>query len=121
MLRVFEPILQKSLNDVWRTNVALWESVIKKRIHVQRMRFELKLNSMLNEQVITIFYNICLQCPTCVFENLNFYSRYNKAIVYHACMLLFAVFSNSTHYIICWHSCDIWMIGHLLKMITPRL
>ncbi|KAK9275458.1 hypothetical protein L1049_022725 [Liquidambar formosana] len=43
---------EKTLYNVWRTTLALWDSVIKKRINLQQLRLELKLNSVLNEQMV---------------------------------------------------------------------
>jgi len=43
--------MQESLYNVWQANLELWDSVITKRIDVQRLKLELKLNLVLKEQV----------------------------------------------------------------------
>uniref|UniRef100_A0A7N0V7G6 AUGMIN subunit 8 n=1 Tax=Kalanchoe fedtschenkoi TaxID=63787 RepID=A0A7N0V7G6_KALFE len=50
-LRIQKVTAERSLNNVWRTNLALWDSVIKKKISLQQMRLEVKLNLILNEQL----------------------------------------------------------------------
>uniref|UniRef100_A0A2P2JH15 AUGMIN subunit 8 n=1 Tax=Rhizophora mucronata TaxID=61149 RepID=A0A2P2JH15_RHIMU len=42
---------EKTLYNVWRTTLALWDSVIRKRINVQQLKLELKLNAVLNGQM----------------------------------------------------------------------
>ena len=43
--------MQQTLYDVWETNLELWDSVRRKRIDLQQLNLELKLNSVLSEQV----------------------------------------------------------------------
>ncbi|CAM8914474.1 unnamed protein product [Rhodiola kirilowii] len=50
-LRIQKVTAERSLNNVLRTNLALRDSVFKKKIRLQQMRLELKLNSVLNEQL----------------------------------------------------------------------
>lgn len=42
---------QRTLFNVWSATLGLWDSVIRKRISLQQMKLELKLNSVLNDQV----------------------------------------------------------------------
>ncbi|CAO2823092.1 unnamed protein product [Amaranthus hypochondriacus] len=42
---------EQTLYDVWETNLELWDSVIRKRIDLQQLNLELKLNSVLSEQM----------------------------------------------------------------------
>ncbi|GMH18282.1 hypothetical protein Nepgr_020123 [Nepenthes gracilis] len=42
---------EKTLYRVWRTNLSLWDFVITKRIDLQKLQLELKLNLVLNEQL----------------------------------------------------------------------
>ncbi|KAK7281542.1 hypothetical protein RIF29_09634 [Crotalaria pallida] len=44
-------IVEKTLFNVWNTISSLWESVIRKRINLQQLMLELKLNSVLNDQM----------------------------------------------------------------------
>ncbi|KAF8393007.1 hypothetical protein HHK36_021248 [Tetracentron sinense] len=50
-LSVQNAIAEKTLYTVWNSTSELWDSVTMKRINVQQLRQELKLNSVLNEQV----------------------------------------------------------------------
>ncbi|GMH16610.1 hypothetical protein Nepgr_018451 [Nepenthes gracilis] len=43
--------LEKTLYCVWQTTLSLWDSVITKRIDLQQLQLELKLNLVLNEQL----------------------------------------------------------------------
>ncbi|CAL0320120.1 unnamed protein product [Lupinus luteus] len=43
-------IVEKTLYNVWNSTLSLWESVIRKRINLQQLKLELKLNSVLNDQ-----------------------------------------------------------------------
>lgn len=45
-------MVQKTLYNVWIATLSLWESVIGNRINLQQMKLELKLNSVLNDQVM---------------------------------------------------------------------
>uniref|UniRef100_A0A803MFD6 AUGMIN subunit 8 n=1 Tax=Chenopodium quinoa TaxID=63459 RepID=A0A803MFD6_CHEQI len=42
---------EQTLYNVWETNLELWDSVIRKRIDLQQLNLELKLNSVLSEQM----------------------------------------------------------------------
>ncbi|KAF5742095.1 hypothetical protein HS088_TW09G00136 [Tripterygium wilfordii] len=42
---------EKTLYNVWNTILSLWDSVIRKRINLQQLKLELKLNSVLNDQM----------------------------------------------------------------------
>ncbi|KAK7267967.1 hypothetical protein RIF29_20648 [Crotalaria pallida] len=46
-------IVEKTLFNVWNATSSLWESVIRKRINLQQLMLELKLNSILNDQQMT--------------------------------------------------------------------
>jgi len=45
-------MVQKTLYNVWITTLSLWDSVLRKRINLQQLKLDLKLNSVLNDQVI---------------------------------------------------------------------
>ncbi|CAJ1944866.1 unnamed protein product [Sphenostylis stenocarpa] len=42
---------EKSLYNVWHTALSIWEAIIRKRISLQQLQLELKLNSILNDQM----------------------------------------------------------------------
>lgn len=42
---------ERTLYDVWNTTLELWESITMKKIDLQKLRLELKLNLVLNEQM----------------------------------------------------------------------
>ncbi|KAM0974209.1 hypothetical protein TB2_017074 [Malus domestica] len=42
---------ERTLLNVWNTTLSLWDSVIKKRIDLQQLKLELKLKSVLNDQM----------------------------------------------------------------------
>ncbi|KAK7388400.1 hypothetical protein VNO78_23216 [Psophocarpus tetragonolobus] len=42
---------KKSLYNVWHSTLSIWESIIRKRINLQQLQLELKLNSILNYQM----------------------------------------------------------------------
>uniref|UniRef100_A0A6N2N471 AUGMIN subunit 8 n=1 Tax=Salix viminalis TaxID=40686 RepID=A0A6N2N471_SALVM len=42
---------ERTLYNVWDTTLALWESVIRKRINLQQLKLELKLNAVLTDQI----------------------------------------------------------------------
>ncbi|KAJ6406967.1 hypothetical protein OIU84_010475 [Salix udensis] len=42
---------ERTLYNVWDTTLALWESVIRKRINLQQLKLELKLNAVLADQI----------------------------------------------------------------------
>ncbi|KAK7268218.1 hypothetical protein RIF29_20913 [Crotalaria pallida] len=44
-------IVEKTLFNVWNATSSLWEFVIRKRINLQQLMLELKLNSILNDQM----------------------------------------------------------------------
>ncbi|RDX91861.1 AUGMIN subunit 8, partial [Mucuna pruriens] len=51
VLYIQNAIVEKTLYNVWITTLSLWESVIRKRINLQQLKLELKLNSVLNDQM----------------------------------------------------------------------
>ncbi|KAJ6923631.1 hypothetical protein NC652_017069 [Populus alba x Populus x berolinensis] len=42
---------ERTLYNVWDTTLALWDSVIRKRINLQKLKLELKLNAVLTDQI----------------------------------------------------------------------
>ncbi|KAL2338543.1 hypothetical protein Fmac_012989 [Flemingia macrophylla] len=42
---------ERTLYNVWNATLSIWESIIRKRIHLQQLQLELKLNSILNAQM----------------------------------------------------------------------
>ncbi|KAJ6362135.1 hypothetical protein OIU78_002525 [Salix suchowensis] len=42
---------ERTLYNVWDTTLALWDSVIRKRINLQQLKLELKLNAVLSDQI----------------------------------------------------------------------
>ncbi|KAK8302756.1 hypothetical protein V6Z11_D04G107600 [Gossypium hirsutum] len=42
---------EETLYNVWNATLVLWDALIKKRINLQRFKLELKLNSILNDQM----------------------------------------------------------------------
>ncbi|XP_059453590.1 AUGMIN subunit 8-like [Corylus avellana] len=42
---------ERTLFNVWNATLELWDSVIRKRINLQQLKLELKLNSVLNDQM----------------------------------------------------------------------
>ncbi|CAK8564274.1 unnamed protein product [Lathyrus sativus] len=44
-------IVEKTLYNVWSTTMSMWESITRKRIHLQQLQLELKLNSIMNDQM----------------------------------------------------------------------
>ncbi|KAK7304143.1 hypothetical protein RJT34_15221 [Clitoria ternatea] len=51
VLYIQNAIVEKTLYNVWITILSLWESVIRKRINLQQLKLELKMNSILNDQM----------------------------------------------------------------------
>ncbi|KAH1111505.1 hypothetical protein GLYMA_04G155000v4 [Glycine max] len=51
VLYIQNAIVEKTLYNVWITTLSLWESVIRKRINLQQLKLELKLNSVMNDQM----------------------------------------------------------------------
>lgn len=47
-------MVQRTLFNVWSATLNLWDSVIRKRINLQQLKLELKLNSVLNDQVMPV-------------------------------------------------------------------
>lgn len=47
-------MVQRTLFNVWNATLSLWESVVRKRINVQKLKLDIKLNSVLNDQVILL-------------------------------------------------------------------
>ncbi|KAK7329905.1 hypothetical protein VNO77_24087 [Canavalia gladiata] len=43
--------VEKTIYNVWHTTLSVWESIIRKRINLQRLQLELKLNYILNDQM----------------------------------------------------------------------
>ncbi|KAB1211977.1 QWRF motif-containing protein 8 [Morella rubra] len=43
---------ERTLFNVWNTSLDLWDSVIQKRINLEQLKLELKLNSILSDQVL---------------------------------------------------------------------
>ncbi|KAK7265186.1 hypothetical protein RJT34_32802 [Clitoria ternatea] len=43
--------VEKNVYNVWSTTLSMWESIIRKRINLQQLQLELKLNSILNDQM----------------------------------------------------------------------
>ncbi|KAL1364222.1 hypothetical protein HN51_012385 [Arachis hypogaea] len=50
-LYIQNAIVERTLYDVWRTTLSLLESVIRNRIDLQQRKLELKLNSILNDEM----------------------------------------------------------------------
>jgi len=61
-------MVQKTLYNVWITTLSLWESVLRKRINLQQLKLDLKLNSVLNDQVI-IFLKYINFMPTFIVDS----------------------------------------------------
>ncbi|KAK9031712.1 hypothetical protein V6N11_056002 [Hibiscus sabdariffa] len=57
--------VEETLYDVWNTTLGLWDAVIKKKINLQQLKLELKLNSVLNDQVTVASISLFIE---------NFYS-----------------------------------------------
>ncbi|KOM40212.1 hypothetical protein LR48_Vigan04g041000 [Vigna angularis] len=53
VLYIQNAIVEKTLYNVWITTLSLWESVLRKRINLQQLKLDLKLNSVLNDQLMT--------------------------------------------------------------------
>ena len=51
-IKNFCALVQRTLLGVWNTTLNLWDSVIRKRINLQQLKLELKLISVMNDQVI---------------------------------------------------------------------
>ncbi|KAK8656805.1 hypothetical protein V6N13_098742 [Hibiscus sabdariffa] len=49
--------VEETLYDVWNTTLGLWDALIKKKINLQQLKLELKLNSVLNDQVTMGYLN----------------------------------------------------------------
>ena len=47
-------MVQRTLFNVQNTMLDLWDSVIMKRINLQQLKLDLKLNSILNDQVLPL-------------------------------------------------------------------
>ncbi|XP_027362670.1 AUGMIN subunit 8-like isoform X1 [Abrus precatorius] len=52
VLYIQNAIVEKTLYNVWITTSSMWESIVRKRINLQQLKLELKLNSVLNDQMI---------------------------------------------------------------------
>ncbi|XP_015892270.1 AUGMIN subunit 8 [Ziziphus jujuba] len=51
VLYVQKVTAERTLYNVWNATLSLWDSVIRKRINLQQLKLELKLNSVLNDQM----------------------------------------------------------------------
>ncbi|XP_019441697.1 PREDICTED: AUGMIN subunit 8-like [Lupinus angustifolius] len=51
VLYVQNEIVERTLYNVWNTTLSVWESIIRKRINLQQLQLEHKLNSILNDQM----------------------------------------------------------------------
>ncbi|PON70442.1 QWRF family [Parasponia andersonii] len=51
VLYVQKVTAERTLFNVWSATLSLWDSVIRKRIDLQQMKLELKLNTVLNDQM----------------------------------------------------------------------
>lgn len=60
-------MVQKTLYNVWIATLSLWESVTRKKINLQQLKLELKLNSVLNDQVMFLITGI----PAFIFDSVQ--------------------------------------------------
>ncbi|XVE98608.1 hypothetical protein REPUB_Repub03eG0121000 [Reevesia pubescens] len=51
VLYIQKVTLEETLYNVWNATLRLWDAVIKKKINLQQLKLELKLNSILNDQM----------------------------------------------------------------------
>ncbi|XP_061347486.1 AUGMIN subunit 8-like [Gastrolobium bilobum] len=51
VLYIQNATVEKTLYNVWKTTLSIWESIIRKRINLQQLQLELKLNCILNDQM----------------------------------------------------------------------
>ncbi|XWS73116.1 hypothetical protein CRYUN_Cryun02cG0097700 [Craigia yunnanensis] len=51
VLYIQEVTVEETLYNVWNATLSLWDAVIKKKINLQQLKLELKLNSVLNDQM----------------------------------------------------------------------
>ncbi|KAE9609807.1 putative QWRF family protein [Lupinus albus] len=51
VLYIQNAIVERTLYNVWNATLSVWESIIRKRIHLQQLQLELKLISILNDQM----------------------------------------------------------------------
>ncbi|KAI4335527.1 hypothetical protein L6164_014165 [Bauhinia variegata] len=51
ILYIQKATVEETLYNVWNTTLFLWDSVVRKRIDEQQLKLELKLNSILNDQI----------------------------------------------------------------------
>ncbi|XP_002533230.2 AUGMIN subunit 8 [Ricinus communis] len=51
VLYIQKKTAEKNLYNVWNSTLALWDSVIRKRISLERLKLELKLSALLNHQM----------------------------------------------------------------------
>lgn len=54
VLSVQTAAAERVLFNVWKATLSLWDSVIRKRINLHQLKLELKLNSILNDQIAYI-------------------------------------------------------------------
>lgn len=67
MLIDFFFMAQKALYNVWTSTLAMWDSVCKMRISLQQLKLELKLNAVLNDQVISPCHGPTILQPYLIF------------------------------------------------------
>ncbi|XVF88131.1 hypothetical protein PTKIN_Ptkin19aG0025400 [Pterospermum kingtungense] len=51
VLYIQKVTVEETLYNVWNATLSLWDAVMKKRINLQQLKLELKLNSVLNDQM----------------------------------------------------------------------
>ncbi|XP_021275586.1 AUGMIN subunit 8-like isoform X2 [Herrania umbratica] len=51
VLYIQKVTVEETLYNVWNATLSLWDAVIKKKINLQQLKLELKLNSVLNDQM----------------------------------------------------------------------
>ncbi|MBA0647173.1 hypothetical protein Goklo_015080 [Gossypium klotzschianum] len=55
VLYIQKVTVEEILYNVWKATLGLWDAVIKKKINLQQLKLELKLNTVLNDQSMCIF------------------------------------------------------------------
>ncbi|XP_022749500.1 AUGMIN subunit 8-like isoform X2 [Durio zibethinus] len=51
VLYIQKVIVEETLYNVWNATLSLWDAVLKQKINLQQLKLELKLNSVLNDQM----------------------------------------------------------------------
>lgn len=74
--KIFDLLLQETLYNVWIATLNLWDDVTKKKINLQQLKLELKLYSVLNNQVMplsitTLSMHSKLYFPSYIFDVRN--------------------------------------------------